>query len=209
MRGRNLAINGVSASSGKRRLNLAASESCRSLRQRRRCCTFHGARSTLSFSTRRDLSLNSILMVRVCLAFFCCGVTVASALAQTNSQFPVPTNVPEAASTPQTSPLIKPESLFSTPAPLLSPTPIPTPFPSPTPLPDGTMPLPLPVMPTPVLQDANTLSEELNRPIPAPSQFSEPLMKPAEWRYSPAIALPSPIPVPTLSPALTPTQSPQ
>ena len=71
------------------------------------------------------------------------------------------------------------------------------------------MPLPLPVMPTPVLQDANTLSEELNRPIPAPSQFSEPLMKPAEWRYSPAIALPSPIPVPTPSPALTPTQSPQ
>jgi hypothetical protein len=38
-------------------------------------------------------------------------------------------------------------------------------------------------MPTPVLQDAKTLSEELNRPIPAPSQFSEPLMKPREWEF--------------------------
>ena len=34
-------------------------------------------------------------MVRVCLAIFCCGVTVASALAQTNSQFPVSTNLRE------------------------------------------------------------------------------------------------------------------
>ena len=92
LEGRNLGIN---ASSGKRRLNLAASEPCRSLRQRRRCCTFRDARLTLSFSTRRDLSLNSILMVRVCLAIFCCGVTVASALAQTNSQFPVSTNLRE------------------------------------------------------------------------------------------------------------------
>ena len=30
-------------------------------------------------------------------------------------------------------------------------------------------------MPTPVLQDASTLSEELNLPIPAPGQLSEPL----------------------------------
>ena len=47
------------------------------------------------------------------------------------------------------------------------------------------MPLPLPAMPTPVLQDAKTLSEQLNVPVPAPSQFSEPLMKPGEWEFSP------------------------
>jgi hypothetical protein len=82
-------------------------------------------------------------------------------------------------------------------------------YPRTTPLPDGTMPLPLPVMPTPVLQDAKTLSEELNRPIPAPTQFSEPLMKPREWEFSPAIVLPSPNPAPTLSPADTPSQSHQ
>ena len=43
------------------------------------------------------------------------------------------------------------------------------------------MPLPLPAMPTPVLENAKALSEELNVAIPAPSQFSEPLMKPGEW----------------------------
>ncbi len=35
-------------------------------------------------------------------------------------------------------------------------------------------------MPTPVLQDANTLSEQLNLPIPAPGQVHEPLMPGAE-----------------------------
>ena len=74
---------------------------------------------------------------------------------------------------------------------------------SPTPLPDGTMPLPLPAMPTPVLENAKALSEELNVPIPAPSQFSEPLTKPGEWIFSPAILQPSPTPSPALSP--TPT----
>ena len=71
------------------------------------------------------------------------------------------------------------------------------------------MPLPLPAMPTPVLQDAETLFEQLNRPIPAPSQCSEPLMKSGEWEFSPAIVLPSPIPAPTFSPASTPAQSHQ
>jgi hypothetical protein len=130
----------------------------------------------------------------------CCGViAVGSALAQPNSQFPVSTNVPEPTPTPQTSPLLTPETVPSPP----SPAPIFSPSPSPTPLPDGTMPLPLPAMPTPVLRDAETLSEELNRPIPAPSQFSEPLMKSGEWEFSPAIVLPSPTPAPAFSP--TPT----
>ena len=61
------------------------------------------------------------------------------------------------------------------------------------------MPLPLPAMPTPVLENAKALSEELNVPIPAPSQFSEPLMKPGEWIFSPAILQPSPTPSPALS----------
>jgi hypothetical protein len=152
--------------------------------------------------------------LKASLLSFCGVVAVVSALAQPNSQFPVSTNAvstndPEPTPTPETSPLLTPETVLSppTPAPMLSPTPNSAPFPSPTPLPDGTMPLPLPAMPRPVLQDAKTLSEELNRPIPAPSQFSEPLMKPGEWEFSPAIVLPSPNPAPTFSPAPTPTQS--
>ena len=123
---------------------------------------------------------------------------VVSALAQPNGQFPISTNVPE----PTPTPLLTPETVSSppTPAPMLSPTP------SPTPLPDGTMPLPLPAMPAPVLENAKTLSEQLNVPIPAPSQFSEPLMKPGEWIFSPAILQPSPTPAPTLSPTANPTQ---
>ena len=132
-------------------------------------------------------------------------IAVGSALAQPNSQFPVSTNVAEPTPPPETSPLLTPEKLLSspTPAPMLSPTP------SPTPLPDGTMPLPLPAMPTPVLENAKALSEELNVPIPAPSQFSEPLMKPGEWIFSPAILQPSPTPSPALSPTPDPTQSHQ
>ena len=72
------------------------------------------------------------------------------------------------------------------------------------------MPLPLPAMPRPVLQDAKTLSEELNVPIPAPSQFSEPLMKPREWDILASnLQPPSPTPAPTLSPTPNPTQSHQ
>ena len=37
------------------------------------------------------------------------------------------------------------------------------------------MPLTPPPMPTPILQDANTLSEQLNLPLPAPGQLPEPL----------------------------------
>ena len=136
---------------------------------------------------------------------FCGVIAVVSALAQPNGQFPVSTNVPEPTPTPETSPLLTPETVLSspTPAPMLSPTP------SPTPLPDGTMPLPLPAMPTPVLENAKTLSEQLNVPIPAPSQFSEPLMKPGGWEFSPAILQPSPTTAPTLSPTPNPTQSHQ
>ena len=132
-------------------------------------------------------------------------IAVVSALAQPSSQFPVSTNVAEPTPLPETSPLLTPEKLLSspTPAPMLSPTP------SPTPLPDGTMPLPLPAMPTPVLENAKALSEELNVPIPAPSQFSEPLMKPGKWIFSPAILQPSPTPSPALSPTPDPTQSRQ
>jgi outer membrane protein TolC len=74
---------------------------------------------------------------------------------------------------PSPSPLATP--IVATPGvPSSSPVAAPTPAVSATPLPDGTMPLPLPPMPTPVpLPDAQTLSEELN--LPVPTQMSEPL----------------------------------
>jgi hypothetical protein len=157
---------------------------------------------------RALLSRQSRLMLealQVCVASVCCVATVAQAFAQTRGESAVSTNVLEPTPAPQTSPLLPPEALFPspTPSPLVSPTP------SPTPLPDGTMPQPLPVMPTPVLQGAETLAEELDQPIPVPRQFSEPLMKPAEWKFSPAIGLPSPSVAPTLSPTPTPMQSHQ
>ena len=63
----------------------------------------------------------------------------------------------------------------------LTPPPMPTPpAPIPTPLPDGTMPLTPPTMPTPVLQDANTLSEQLNLPLPSPDQLPEALKRTGE-----------------------------
>jgi hypothetical protein len=143
--------------------------------------------------------------LQVCVASICCAVTVAQALAQTTPESAVSTNILEPTPAPQTSPLPSPETLFRspTPSPLVSPTPLPTP------LPDGTMPQPLPVMPTPVLQDAETLAKELDQPLPGPRQFSEPLMKPGEWKFSPAIGLPSPSVAPTLSPSPTPMQSHQ
>lgn len=112
---------------------------------------------------------------------------VATALAQTNVQFPaaVPPS-PTPSGTPfELPPLASPPPLptplpnlplpaMPTPLPLTTPAPG-APTPTPTPLPDGTMPLTPPPMPTPVLQDANTLSEQLNLPLPAPAQYSEPL----------------------------------
>ena len=131
---------------------------------------------------------------KACLVFF--GGIVLSALAQTNSQFPVSTNAPEPTPTPQTSPLLTPQTVLPTPPPLPALSPYPTPLPDgtmpralppmptpasmPTPLPDGTMPLTPPPMPTPVLQDANTLSEQLNLPLPAPTQFPEALKRTGE-----------------------------
>ena len=134
--------------------------------------------------------------LKACLISFGGVVALFSALAQTNSQFPVSTNAPEPTPTPQTSPLLMPQTLLPTPPPLpaLSPNPtplpdgtmplalppMPTPAPIPTPLPDGTMPLTPPPMPTPVLQDANTLSEQLNLPLPSPTQIPEPLTRTGE-----------------------------
>ncbi len=131
-----------------------------------------------------------------CLVFFGGVVAVLSILAQTNSKFPVSTNAPEPAPTPQTSPLLTPQTVLPTPPPLPALSPYPTPLPDgpmpralppmptpasmPTPLPDGTMPLTPPPMPTPVLQDANTLSEQLNLPLPSPTQLSEPLKRTGE-----------------------------
>jgi TolC family type I secretion outer membrane protein len=113
---------------------------------------------------------------------------VATATAQNNVQFPqalspsptpsgTPFELPPLASPPPLpTPLpALPSSALPTPLPTSSPRLTPSPSPSPTPLPDGTMPLVVPAMPTPVLQDANTLSEQLNLPLPAPSQLSEPL----------------------------------
>jgi hypothetical protein len=148
------------------------------------------------------LMLNAL---QVCVASVCCVATVEQARAQTTRESAVSTNVQEPASVPETSPLVSPETPFQspTPSPLVSPTPLPTP------LPDGTMPQPLPVMPTPVLQDAETLAKELDQPLPVPRQFAEPLMKPTEWKFSPPIALPSPNAAPSPSPPPTPTQSHQ
>ena len=133
---------------------------------------------------------------KACLVLFGGVAAVLSALAQTSDQFPVSTNAPEPTPTPQTSPLLTPQTVLPTPPPLPALSPYPTPLPDgsmplalppmpapatmPTPLPDGTMPLTPPPMPTPVLQDANTLSEQLNLPLPAPTQFSEPLKRTGE-----------------------------
>ncbi|MCX7868389.1 MAG: TolC family protein [Terrimicrobiaceae bacterium] len=65
-------------------------------------------------------------------------------------------------------------------APASAATPAASPAPSPTPLPDGTAPASLPAMPAPALEDAATLSEQLNVPVPAPPQAPEPLRPPTE-----------------------------
>ncbi len=89
--------------------------------------------------------------------------------------YPTPAPLPSMTPLPSPSPITL--DMPSTPGvPSANPTasPVSTPTASPTPLPDGTMPLPLPAMPTPVpLPDAQTLSEQLNLPVPA--QAPEPL----------------------------------
>ena len=114
---------------------------------------------------------------------------VASAPAQSN-QLPAPVPSPSPtpwtlpSPTPYTAPTPVPFALPSTtpwslptPAPgsASSPAPAPSPPPAPTPLPDGTMPLTPPPMPAPAIPDASTLSDQLNLPLPAPGQMSEPL----------------------------------
>jgi outer membrane protein TolC len=133
-------------------------------------------------------------ILKACFPALCAGAAVLSTLAQTtqlpapSGLEPTPTPIPTATPIPQPTPMVVPEpvvpspSPLSTLAPLASPSPFPTlpPLASPTPLPDGTMPLTPPPMPTPVLQDANTLSEQLNLPLPEPSQLHEPLRPGAE-----------------------------
>lgn len=126
--------------------------------------------------------------LKVPLVSACALLAILSAMAQTGTNPAVPTPTP-------TSPLLTPQTLLPTPPPLpalSNPTPLPDgtmpvtspaappPTPTPTPLPDGTMPLTPPPMPTPALQDANTLSEQLNLPLPNPAQLSEPLKKTGE-----------------------------
>ena len=161
-----------------------------------------GRRST-ALASKPHAPVNTL---KASLLSFCGVIAVVSALAQPNSQFPVSTNVPEPTPTPQTSPLLTPETVSSppTPAPMLSPI---------VPVRRRSRMAQCPCLCRrclrPSFEDAKTLSEQLNVPIPAPSQFSEPLMKPGEWIFSPAILQPSPTPAPTLSPTPDPTQSHQ
>lgn len=100
---------------------------------------------------------------------------VATLPAQTPGQ---PSPSPTPAATPFQLPPLESAPALPTPLPNLplpAPTPAASPTPAPTPLPNGTQPQAIPPMPTPVLQDANTLSEQLNLPIPPPGQMSEPL----------------------------------
>ena len=116
-------------------------------------------------------------------AVFALGaLAAASALAQSN-QFPVasptpwtlPSPTPYA--TPAAAPFALPSSTpWALPTPTSAPTATPAPTPAPTPLPDGTMPLTPPPMPTPVPLDASTLSDQLNLPLPVPTQTSESLL---------------------------------
>jgi len=108
------------------------------------------------------------------LVFFGGVVAILSAFAHTNSQFPISTNAPEPTPTPQTSPILTPQAVLPT------PTPLPMLCPNPTPPPDGAMPLALPAISTPVLQDANTILEQLNLPLLSPVQLPEPLKKTGE-----------------------------
>jgi outer membrane protein TolC len=131
------------------------------------------------------LRLNDL---KACLVLFGGIGAVFSAIVSINGQDL--TNAPAPTPTPVPSPLLTPQILPTpSPFPALSPAPIPilpavspTPFPTPipTPLPDGTMPLTPPPMPTPILQDAQTLSEQLDLPLPSPTQFPEPLKRTPE-----------------------------
>ena len=138
--------------------------------------------------------------LKASLLSFCGVIAVVSALAQPNSQFPVSTNGPE--STPTPSSRQKPSRRRLLPHRCFRLLPVRR----------RSRMAQCPCLcrrcPRPFL-DAKTLSEQLNVPIPAPSQFSEPLMKPREWIFSPAILQPSPTPAPTLSPTPDPTQSHQ
>ncbi len=122
----------------------------------------------------------------------------SSAMAQQSTSSPTPgaspvatPPMPPALPSPLSQPTPLPPITLSSPIPLptpmsystsiLNPSPTPgasptiSPSASPTPLPDGTMPWTPPPMPTPILQDAATLSEELNVTPPTPQQTKEPL----------------------------------
>lgn len=122
------------------------------------------------------------------------AVLGGAVFAQSTAQFPSPSPSPSASPVPTPTPWVLPDPLptptpmaspfalpsatpwtLPSPPPVLSPTPEGSPSPSPTPLPDGEMPLTPPPMPAPAIPDASTLSDQLNLPLPAPTQFSEPL----------------------------------
>jgi outer membrane protein TolC len=96
------------------------------------------------------------------------------------SPTPLPNGTMPLVVPPLPTPAFSPTPLPDGTMPLATPPPLPTPAFSPTPLPDGTMPLTPPPMPTPVLPDASTLSDQLNLPLPAPTQIPEPLPKTPE-----------------------------
>lgn len=130
-------------------------------------------------------------------AGLCAGALAGASVFAQSPQFPTPAGSPAATPTPPallmptpaptptplpdgTMPWTPPPLPALSPQPSLAPLPphltsSPTPAPSPTPLPDGTMPWTPPAMPTPALPDASTLSDQLNLPLPAPGQLSEPL----------------------------------
>ena len=92
--------------------------------------------------------------------------------------YPTPGPLPSMPPLPMPSPVNVQEKMPATPgvpSTTTAPSPGQTPGVSPTPLPDGTMPLPVPALPTPVpLPDAQTIKEDLN--LPTPTQIPEPLL---------------------------------
>jgi len=122
------------------------------------------------------------LTVSLVIGVWTSGIPARAQSNQLPAPSPSPTPWTLPSPTPYTTPTPLPFALPSTtPWTLPTPTPAPgtaaspTPAPLPTPLPDGTMPLTPPPMPTPAIPDASTLSDQLNLPLPAPGQISEPL----------------------------------
>ncbi len=123
----------------------------------------------------RPVSAFSLAILPVASIFL--GTVSGFAQDSTPIVVPAATATPAPAITPLPTPTLQPLAPLPTPLPPLTSS---SPVASPTPLPDGSMPWSPPPMPTPVLQDASTLSDQLNVPLPAPGQISEPLKPGAE-----------------------------